>query len=84
MRWAADYLKTNYKVDKFPIGAVKTARGITTLTGGWVDEYGQTVTDANKNKYTKRMMVFQKRGDNLYPLPPDDDEDKVYTILCCR
>ena len=84
MTWAGNYLWETFKVDEFPIGAVKGARGMITLTGGWVDKYGTTVTGDNMNKYTKRMLVVKKNNDKYYFMPPDNNEDKEYVILCCR
>ena len=84
MRWAGEYLKTKYNVDQFPIGAVKGTRGVVTLTGGWVDQYSNAITDANKEKYQKLLLVFKMRDGKPSLVAPDADDDKVYTILCCR
>ena len=55
-----------------------------TLTGGWFDKYNNAVTIDDKNKYTKRMLVLKMRDGLPFPVDPDDNEDKEFTILCCR
>ena len=75
-------MRAKHNVTELPIGAVKGARGLVTLTGGWIDQYTRTVTDADKDKYTKRLLVLTI--DNLRPVTPDNDEGKEYWILCTR
>ena len=75
-------MKNKHNVTELPIGAVKGGRGLVTLTGGWVDQYTRTVTDADRPKYQKQLLVL--RIEDFRPLDPDNDEDKEYWILCTR
>ena len=86
-------MKKNFGVDVLPIGAVKTSRGIETLTGGWVDEHQGTISSGEKDKYETLLVVLNIEDFSVVAqdvktvegtLTTIRPETVTYKVLCCR
>ena len=78
-------MKVKYGVTELPIGAVPTQFGVTTLTGGWMDEKPTGLNASIIQLYKdENLLVVLDTAKMAIVLPKVNDANKVYQVLCTR